>query len=101
MLGRAELGRAGALEAGEVARRLDHRHLHAEADAEERHLALAGKTDRRDLALRATLAEAARHQDAMHVLQPGDSVLALEHLGIDPVEMHADIVGDAAMAEGL
>src|SRR5690349_22346396 len=38
--------------------------LHAEADAEVRHLALARELGGEDLAFRATLAEAARHQDA-------------------------------------
>ena len=56
-------------DAGEVARRLDHRHLHAEADAEIGHLALAGEARRPDLALGAALAEAAGHQDAVHPLQ--------------------------------
>src|SRR3546814_5214754 len=56
---RSELGRAGALDAGEVPRDLDARHLHAEADAEIRNAALAGEGDRGDLALRAALAEAA------------------------------------------
>ena len=56
-------------DAGQRARRLDHRHLHAEADAEIGHLALAGELRRQDLALRAALAEAAGHQDAVHVLQ--------------------------------
>jgi hypothetical protein len=51
--------------------RLDHRHLHAEADAEERHVALARELDRVDLALGAALAEAARHQDAVHVARDG------------------------------
>ena len=48
---------------------LDHRHLHAEADAEIGHLALARELRREDLAFRAALAEAARHQNAVHVLQ--------------------------------
>ena len=56
-------------DAGQVARRLDHRHLHAEADAEIRHVALAGELRRLDLALGAALAEAAGHQDAVDVLQ--------------------------------
>ena len=69
VLARAELGRRRAAQAEQVARRLDHRHLHAEADAEERHLAFAREPHRLDLALGAALAEAARHQDAVHVLE--------------------------------
>src|SRR5579871_1644467 len=63
---RTELGRIGVLDADEIARSLDHGHLHAEADAEIRHVALPGELRRPDLALRAALPEAAGHQDAIH-----------------------------------
>ena len=85
---RPELGGAGLGDADQVARRLDHRHLHAEADAEVGHAARAREAGRQDLALRAALAEAAGHQDAVHVLQVGRGVLALEHLALDPLELH-------------
>src|ERR1700716_412054 len=52
MLALAELGRAGAGQPGQMPRRLDHRHLHAETDAEIRHVAFARETRRLDLALR-------------------------------------------------
>src|SRR5207253_5258279 len=65
MVGRAEFARRGMLDAEQVAGGLDHRHLHAEADAEERHVALARELHRMDLAFGAALAEAAGHQDAM------------------------------------
>src|SRR5258708_4659955 len=35
---RPELGRVCVLDAGQIARGFDHRHLHAEADAEIRHV---------------------------------------------------------------
>jgi hypothetical protein len=54
-----ELGGVGALEIALVARDLDRRDLHAEADAQVRHLVLARELHRRDLALDAALAEAA------------------------------------------
>ena len=101
LAGRAELGRARVLDAGEVARRLDHRHLHAEADAEIRHVALARELRRADLALGAALAEAARHQDAVDVLEERRRVLLLEDLALDPVEIDLHLVGDAAVAERL
>ncbi len=65
----AEFGGIGVLDAGQRAGGLDHRHLHAEADAEIRHLALAGEARRADLAFRAAVAEAAGHQDAVDMLQ--------------------------------
>ena len=82
-------------------RHLDHRHLHAEADAEVGHLALAREAGRLDLALRAALAEAARHQDAVHALEVVDGVVPLEDLGIDPVHIDAHVIGDAAMRKRL
>ena len=89
------------VDAAQVPRRLDHRHLHAEADAEIRHVALARELRRPDLALGAALAEAARHQDAVDVLEERRRVLALEHLALDPVEIDLDLVGDAAVRERL
>ena len=97
----AELGRVGLGDAAQIARRLDHRHLHAEADAEIRHVALARELRRPDLALGAALAEAARHQDAVDVLEERRRVLALEHLALDPVEVDLDLVGDAAVGQRL
>src|SRR5438309_4434866 len=52
--GIAKLGGRGLADAGEVPRPLDARHLHAEADAEERDVALASEGDGCDLALAAT-----------------------------------------------
>ena len=54
-----------------------------------------------DLALGAALAEAAGDQDAVHPLEPLDGMGLLEDLAVDPVELHAHAVGDAAMAERL
>ena len=98
---RAELGGVGVRDAGERAGRLDHRHLHAEADAEIRHLALAGEARRLDLALGAALAEAAGHEDAVDALEEGRRILALEDLALDPVEVDLHPVGDAAMDQRL
>ena len=69
-LGRlAELGRARLVDAAQIARGLDGRHLHAEADAEIGHVVLARELGGEDLAFRAALAEAARHEDAVDVLR--------------------------------
>jgi hypothetical protein len=54
-----------------------------------------------DLSFRAALTEAARHQDAIHVLQERRGILALEHLGFDPVEIDAHLVGDPASETAL
>ena len=97
----AEFGRAGALDADEIACRLDDRHLHAEADAEIRHMAFACKTRRVDLAFRAAFAEAPRHEDAVDVFEMRDGVLVFEDFGLKPFDVDADIVGDAAVGQRL
>src|SRR3546814_15797070 len=63
LVGRAEFGAAGLLDAGLAAGVFDHRHLHTEADAEIRHLAFTRQGHRADFAFRTAIAEAARHQD--------------------------------------
>src|SRR5262249_61303992 len=94
-------GRVCFLDAAEVARRFDDGHLHSEANPEIWHLALARELYRPDFSLGAALAEAARDQNAVHVLEKRRRILALEHLGFDPIEFDADLVGDAAVGERL
>src|ERR1700677_4105195 len=74
---RAEFGRVGFSQSGEGTGGLDDRHLHAEADAEVRHFALAREPRRQDLALGAARSEAAGHEDAVHPLEPWRRVSAL------------------------
>ena len=66
-----ELGRVRAVHVDDVARELRDRHLHAQADAQERDLLLARDPRRGDLALDPALAEAARDQDPVDVRQRG------------------------------
>src|SRR4029079_937812 len=83
-LGRvAEFGGRGFLDARLVPRRLDARHLHAEADAEEGDVALASELHAVDLALAPALAEAAGNEDSVERLELGDHVRLgmLEKLG--------------------
>src|SRR6516164_7035064 len=99
--GLAELRRIGLLDPAQIAHGFDDRHLHAEADAEIRHVALARELRRLDLSFRAPLAEAAWDQDAVHVLEEWRRIFVLEHLRLDPVELHLHFVGNAAMRERL
>ncbi len=92
-----ELGRVGALHVADVAGVVDDRHLHAEADAEERHLLLAGVATGRDLALDPALAEAAGDEDAVGILERG----GVEVLGADQVDLDVDAVVVAAVLERL
>ena len=99
----AEFGGRGLAYPGQVPRAFDARHLHAEANAEERNFALAGEFDRSDLSLAAALAEPARNEDAVQRLELGDDVRIgmLEQFGVNPLDVDLRAVGDAAMDQGL
>src|ERR1700682_5129801 len=60
-----ELGRIRVVGSEGSARELDDHALHAHAEPERGHLALAAEADRLHLALDAAVAEAARHHDAV------------------------------------
>ena len=92
-----ELGGVGAVHPGDVAGELDHRDLHAEADAEVGDLALAGDPRGLDLALDPALAEAAGDQDPVEALER----VEVEVLGVDQLDLHVDAVVDAAVLERL
>ena len=84
--------------AAQIARRLDHRHLHAEADAEIRHVARS----RANFAAW-ILPSVPRSPKPPGTRMPltssrnGAGVFVLEDLAFDPFEIDLDIVGDAAM----
>ena len=67
---RVHLGRVRALEPEHVPGELADRHVHAEADAEIGDSALAGDPAGEDLALPPARAEAARHEDAVDLVEP-------------------------------
>eukprot|EP00162_Nutomonas_longa_P015459 comp22322_c0_seq1/m.53546 comp22322_c0_seq1/g.53546 ORF comp22322_c0_seq1/g.53546 comp22322_c0_seq1/m.53546 type:complete len:501 (+) comp22322_c0_seq1:3747-5249(+) len=66
-----DFGRVGAFELEHIARILNHGHLHAVADPEERNAGLAQNADRLDLALGAAGAPALRHNHAVELAQGG------------------------------
>ena len=70
-----KFGRIGAAQTADVAGKLDHRALHAEADAEERNLVFAGVFNRLHHAFGAALAEAARHENAVEPFEFAAAVL--------------------------
>src|SRR4051794_10315143 len=84
----SELGGRGFADPGLVSRRLDARHLHTQANAEERDVALTGEFDRRDLALAATLAESAGDENAMQRLELGRDlrIRMLEQFCVEPLD---------------
>ena len=97
----AELCRVGTLDAAQIARCFKYGHLHPETDAEVWNVPLARELRRSDLSFRATLAEPARHQDAVDVLEKRRRVLAFENLGLDPVEIDLHFIGNSAVGERL
>ena len=87
-----------------MARVLDDGELHAEADAEERYLLLAGVADRLDLALGAAIAEAAGDEDRVEAgqhLRRAVGAARLDLLGVDVLEVDAHVVVEAAVDERL
>ena len=96
-----DFGGGGFGIAQDVAGKFHHRHLHAEADAEERDPMFAGIAHGADLALQASLAEARRHEDAVHPAQQFRGVVVVDVLGVDGVDMDLAVVGGAGMDEAL
>ena len=99
--GGVDLGRMRAAQARHVARKFHNRHLHAQADAQERHAVLARIAHRGDLALQPARAEAAGHQHALRIPQALRCVLIRQLFGRHPVDLHARMVRDAAVRERL
>src|ERR1700738_3460535 len=76
----------------------DDRHVHAKANAEIRHPTLAGKAGGFDHALGAALPKSAGYEDPVNAFELTDRFrFRFKDLRIDPIEVDADIVGDAAM----
>ena len=98
---RAALGRVGVGQAADVPRVLDRRPLEAVADAEVGDAALAGDLRGPHHAARAAVAEAARHQDAVRAVEQLFAARLLERLGLDPADVDAQAVLEAAVVERL
>ena len=99
-LGR-ELGgmRVGVVQ--HVARVLDHRDLHAQADAKVGDVVLARVLRRHHHARDAAVAKAAGHDDAVRILEQLVHVVAGQGLGVHPVDFHVRAVLEAAVAQRL
>ena len=62
---------------------------------------LAGEARRHNLALDAAMAEAARHQDAVHAGQPRGDLLLLQLLAVNPVNLDCHPLSDARVVQRL
>jgi hypothetical protein len=98
---RVELRGVRAVHADDVACEVRDRHLHAQADAQERDLLLARDPRRRDLALDPTHAEAARDQDPVRARQPGADFAVVQRLGVHPVDLDPAAVLEAGVPQRL
>src|SRR6476646_12028570 len=99
-LGRlAEFRGIGVFDSAQVTRGFHDRHLHAEADSEIRHVPFARELCRLDLPFGAALSEPAGYKNAVNVFEKWCRIFALEHLGLDPVEIDLHFVGDAAVRQ--
>src|SRR5882672_1597143 len=97
---RVDLGGVRAGEPHDVARVLDHRHLQAEADAQVRHVLLTRELHGSDLAFDAALAEAARHEDGVDLVETAGAFgLEVLRLDVDDVDARAGL--DTRVAQRL
>src|SRR6266545_4672825 len=95
-----ELERVRPVEAEHGPPELDDGHLEPEADAEERDLLLPRPAGGEDLPLRAAHAEAAGHEDPVHLVELGQVAL-LELRRVDEDHPDADVRRDPAVRERL
>src|SRR5258706_11889598 len=96
-----ELRRVRADHAADIARELDRRALHAEADAEVGDALLARVADGAQLPFHATRTEPGADQDAVHAGQLAVVALFLQRFGADVDDADLDVVGDAAVDQRL
>src|SRR5207248_11316250 len=96
-----ELGAVRAAQARYIARKFDGGELHAEADAQIGNTVLTRIADRAHLALGTALAEAARDEDRVHLLQAAEAGTLLQLLGIDVVDVHPARGVNAGVLERL
>ena len=96
-----ELGRVRAEHPHDVARELDRRALHAEADAEVGDFLFARIADRAQLPFDATRAEARADENAVDVRQLAVVALVFQCFGVDVDDAHLDVVSDTAVNQGF
>ena len=82
----------------EVASRFNDGALHAETNAEERHVALAGPADRGNLALESALAEASGNQESVDTFEQRGALRG-EVLGADFSQLDLNVFGDSHVCE--
>ena len=85
----------------DIAGKLDHRHLHPEADAEERDFLRTGILDRHDLSFRTALTKPAGDEDPVHILKMPVNTVTFNFFSIDIFHGNTAVVADTAMSQRL
>src|SRR5208337_2337041 len=90
-----ELAGIGLGQTANVARELDARRLHPQADSKVRNLVFASILDRLQHALNATLAETARNQNSVVILKllRAGALPRFQAFGLHPVRLQFQVVG--------
>ena len=96
-----DLGAAGTFVAEDIASDIDGRHVEAVADAEVGNLPLAGVLRRQDLALDTAWSEARRDEDAAGMRELLFEFGERGALGVDPVDLDVDVVGQPGVGQRL
>src|ERR671922_2041192 len=89
---RIKFARVGAPKSTYIACKLDHRHLHAETDPEERNLILTRVTHGFDFSFAAAVSKPSRHQNAIGLTQDSASPELFNLLSLDAVQFDFDLV---------
>ena len=101
VLRRVELAGVGTLKPTDVARKLGDGHLQPQADAQIGHELGARLVRCQNLALHATMTEAARHQDAVVAVEYLVDVGLVQLVAVDQRDLHMAAVVHARMVQRL
>ena len=86
-----------SVQSGNIPREFDRGALHAQAEAEERDLVFPCIPNRGDFAFNPACAESAGNQNAIGFAQDALGALPFDFFRLDPVNIHARFMVDAAM----
>ncbi len=99
--GFVELRAVGSSYPGHITRKFDRRALHAETEAEKRHLPFPRISNRGNFAFDPPCSEPARNQNPVSFAQNSLGPLPLDILRFNPTDIHLGLMVDPAMYERL
>ena len=99
--GRIKLCAVRPIQTGTVARDLNHRTLHAEADSEVRNLILPGILDGADLSFDPPRPKTSWNEHAIDSLQKTVRSFLLDLLGVDILQIHSGVIRNAPVDQSL